>query len=137
AASINGEGRRPSHNRRRQELQCRWSCCMGTSDEDSQRGRGLATRAGTGDDDGRRGQGPADDEEDRRGWGLTTGTTTGGDRRRGAVLPEREMRIQATAQGRRSWGRSIFFYLDPTAAWLISDGLGWTGRNARPVRRRL
>ena len=54
------------------------------------------------------------------------------------MLPEREMRIQADCPRKKKLGAICFFFcLDPTAAWLISDGLGWTGRNARPVRRRL
>ena len=50
------------------------------------------------------------DEDDRRGWGLTTGTTTEGDRRRGVVLPEREMRIQAACVRKKKLGAICFFY---------------------------
>ena len=94
---------------------------------------------GTVDEDGRRGRGPVGDEDDRRGWGLTMGTTTGGDRRRGAVLPEREMRIQADCPRKKKLGAIyfFFFFLDPTDARLRSNGLGWTGRTFRPVRRRV
>ena len=108
--------------------------------------RGLPARAGTGDEDGRRGQGSATRTGGEGGGPAATRKTgEGGDRRPpegtgGAAprSPEWDMRIQPTAQRRRrELGVIQFFCLDPTTAWLRSNGPGSTGRNFRPARRRL
>ena len=134
-ASINGEGRRPSHNRRHQELQRRWSCCMETGDVDSWRGRGLATRTGGEGRDRRRGRAARVGVRRRRGRPARVGT---GDHRRGQEARRRAPPngIQLTARGRRELGAIRFFFAwDPAAAWLKSNGSGGTGRNFRPARR--
>ena len=63
-------------------------------------------------------------------------TATGGDCRRGDEDPERELQIQPEEE--EDVGESYFFFgPDPLTKRLASNGWGGTGRNFRPVRRRL
>ena len=63
-------------------------------------------------------------------------TATGGDCRRGDEDLERELQIQPEEE--EDVGESFFFFCpDPLTKRLASNGWGGTGRNFRPVPRRL